>query len=67
MKHKDEALDKFIHWRTLIENQTGLKLKKFRTDNGLEYFSGEFGRYCSSVGIARYHTVRKTTQQNGLA
>lgn len=37
LKTKNEALDKFKQWLTLSENQTGRRLKKLRTDNGLEY------------------------------
>ena len=36
LKHKDEALEKFKDWAVLIENPTGKKLKRLRTDNGLE-------------------------------
>ena len=43
LKHKSKALDKFKEWHRLLENQAGLKLKKVRTNNGLEYFSKEFG------------------------
>ncbi|KAL0321780.1 UNVERIFIED_CONTAM: Retrovirus-related Pol polyprotein from transposon TNT 1-94 [Sesamum calycinum] len=34
MKHKSEAFEKFRNWKTLVENQTGQKLKALRTDNG---------------------------------
>ena len=67
LKYKSEALDRFKQWHTLLENQTGRKLKKLRTDNGLEYFSSEFDDYCKSVGVARHHTIIGTPQQNGLA
>ncbi|GJT28378.1 retrovirus-related pol polyprotein from transposon TNT 1-94 [Tanacetum coccineum] len=33
MKHKSEAFEKFKHWKILIENQTGRKIKRLRTDN----------------------------------
>ena len=36
LKTKDEAFQKFVSWKTLIENQTEKKVKRLRTDNGLE-------------------------------
>ena len=37
LKSKDEAFDKFVEWKTLVENQIGKKKKGLRTDNGLEF------------------------------
>lgn len=37
LKNKSEAPDKFKQWLLFVENQTGRKLKKLRTDNGLEF------------------------------
>ncbi|KAJ4716980.1 Retrovirus-related Pol polyprotein from transposon TNT 1-94 [Melia azedarach] len=34
MKHKSEAFKKFRQWKALVENQTGKKIKRLRTDNG---------------------------------
>ncbi|GJR12409.1 retrovirus-related pol polyprotein from transposon TNT 1-94 [Tanacetum coccineum] len=51
MKHKSEAFEKFKHWKILIENQTGRKIKRLRTDNGLEFCSREFEAFCRDEGI----------------
>ena len=67
MRHKSEAFSKFREWKTLVENQTGKKVKRLRTDNGLEFCSSEFDGFCRDEGIARHHTVRYTPQQNGVA
>ncbi|GJW84274.1 retrovirus-related pol polyprotein from transposon TNT 1-94 [Tanacetum coccineum] len=67
MKHKSEVFDKFKHWKILIENQTGRKIKRLRTDNCLEFCSREFNDFCRDEGIARHYTVRYTPQQNGVA
>ena len=67
LKHKDQVFGKFREWKSLIENQTGLKVKKLRADNGLEFCNHEFDSYCADHGIARHRTVRLTPQQNGLA
>ena len=37
LKHKDHVFEKFKEWKSLVENQTGKKVKKLRTDNGLEF------------------------------
>ncbi|KAH9647724.1 Integrase catalytic domain-containing protein [Citrus sinensis] len=66
LKHKDQVFGKFREWKFLVENQTGLKVKKLRTDNGLEFCNQEFDGYCANHGITRHRTVRLTPQQNGL-
>ena len=67
LKNKSDSFNTFVNWKTLIENQTGKKIKMLRTDNGLEFCSDEFNRYCQDVGIRRHNTVIKTPQQNGIA
>ncbi|GJZ59552.1 retrovirus-related pol polyprotein from transposon TNT 1-94 [Tanacetum coccineum] len=67
LRHKNEAFNKFKEWKQLVENQTGRKLKKLRTDNGLEFCNQEFNNLCKESGIARHLTVAGTPQQNGLA
>ncbi|KAH9650291.1 hypothetical protein KPL70_026321 [Citrus sinensis] len=64
---KQGVFGKFREWKSLVENQTGLKVKKLRTDNGLEFCNQELDSYCADHGIARHRTVRLTPQQNGLA
>ncbi|KAJ4720887.1 Retrovirus-related Pol polyprotein from transposon TNT 1-94 [Melia azedarach] len=66
MKHKSEAFKNFRQWKALVENQTGKKIKRLRTDNGLEFCWSEFDEFCKNEGIARHHTVRDTPQQNGV-
>nr|GEZ14009.1 retrovirus-related Pol polyprotein from transposon TNT 1-94 [Tanacetum cinerariifolium] len=62
MKHKSEAFAKFKHWKILIENHTGRKIKRVRTDNDLEFCSREYNDLCKDEGIARHYTVRYTPQ-----
>ena len=66
LKHKSEAFEKFKEWTALMETQTEKRLKRLRTDNGLEFCSSDFENFCKSKGIARHRTVRHTPQQNGL-
>ena len=67
LKTQDEAFNKFLEWKSLVENQTGKKINRLRTDNGLEFCHREFDDYCAKNGIARQHTCTSTPQQNGLA
>lgn len=51
----------------MIENQTERKVKRLRTDNGLEFYNEAFDKYCVASDIARYITTPETPQQNVLA
>ena len=37
LKHKNEAFNRFKTWKNLIKNQTNKRVKRLRTNNGLEY------------------------------
>jgi len=67
LKHKSEAFLAFKEWKVMVEKQTKKKVKKLRTDNGIEFCSEEFNSYCKSEGIVRHYTVPYTPQQNGVA
>jgi len=51
----------------MIEKQKGKKVKRLRTDNGMEFCSIEFDQFYKNEGIVWYRTVRYTPQQNGVA
>ena len=67
LKQKSEVFKVFKQWKALFENQMGKKIKRLRTDNGMEFFSSEFDEFCRDEGIARHRTMRRTPQQNGVA
>lgn len=67
MRTKYESFGKFVAWKTLVENQTDRKIKRLRTDNGLEFCNTEFDSFCEQHGIARKHTYAYTPQKNGVA
>jgi len=67
LKYKSEAFSAFKEWKTMVENQTEKKVKKLRTDNGMEFCSDQFNSYCKSEGIVRHYTVPYTPQHNGVA
>ncbi len=39
LKVKGKVFDKFKEYKTLVENQTGMKIKKIRSDNGGKFVS----------------------------
>ena len=45
---------------TLVENQTGKKIRVLRTANEGEYTSNEFLEYCSIKGMKKEYTVPHT-------
>ena len=67
MKHKSEVFEVFKRWKAMVENETGLKIKKLRSDNGGEYEDSEFKKFCYDSGIRLERTVPGTPQQNGVA
>ena len=67
LRHKNETFTMFKKFRALVENQTGRKIKKLRTDNGLEFVESDFDEFCAINGIARHKTLVGKPQQNGVA
>ena len=67
LKKKSEVLEKFLEFLALAENFTGKRLKRIRTDNGGEYTSEEFIKYCKQRGVIKQLTIPYTPQQNGVA
>jgi transposase InsO family protein len=62
LKHKNDARTAFKQGKALEKNQPGRKIKKLRTDNGLEFCNSEFNSLCADHGIARHNTVLGTPQ-----
>lgn len=67
LKAKNEVLEKFKAWKTLVERQSELKLKVFRSDNGGEFTSKLFDEVLRRDGIERQTSAPYTPQQNGVA
>ena len=60
LKNKSETFLKFKEWKILVETQVSRKVKKLRTNNGLEFLSNDFNSFCKQKGIATHRTVRYT-------
>nr|GEU72512.1 Pol polyprotein [Tanacetum cinerariifolium] len=63
---KDEAIDKFVLYKTEVENQLGKKIKVVRSDRGGEYVS-QFTELYAKHGIRHEFTASYSPQQNGIA
>ena len=57
LKHKDDVLNVFKRFVTLVENESGTKLKCLHIDNGGEYVSKAFQDFCDAKGIKRELTA----------
>ena len=67
MKKKSEVFSKLVEFKNLVENQTGKRLKRLRSDGGGEYESNQLKRFLKSNGIKHEKSIPYTPQQNGLA
>ena len=65
--YKYDVFDTFKKLKSFIEIETGKKLNCLISDNGGEYCSKEFGRYCLEHGIRREKTIPRTPQENGVS
>jgi hypothetical protein len=67
LKKKSDVFVTFKQWNVVIENQTGKKIKRLRTNNGMEFCGSEFNKFCKYEGIVRHRTVSYTSYHNGVA
>ena len=78
IKSKSEVLSKFKEYVNSVEKHTGQQIMKLnilaeddvkvlRSDNGGEYTSNNFAKFCVKKGISREFTVPYCPQQNGVA
>ena len=67
LEHKDQTFKSFKFFKAFVENQTNLKIKMLRSDNGGDYSSNEFNEFCAKYGIKRQFMIPYTPHQNGVA
>ena len=60
-------IEVFSKFKSMVERQSGRKLKVLRTDGGGEYVSKDFDRLCEKEGIVHEVVPPYTPQQNGIA
>ena len=67
LKEKTKAFECFRFYKELVENETDLKIKCLRSNNGREFTSKVFQQYCDEIGIKRQFSIAITLQKNGVA
>ena len=78
IKSKNEVLSKFMEYVNSVDKLTGRHITKLnilseedvkvlRSDNGGEYTSNSFAKFCTEKGISHQFTVPYCPQQNGVA
>jgi len=67
MKNKSKAFECFKIYKELVENETDLKIKCLRSDNGRGFTSKALQQYCDEHGRKRQFSRARTPQQNGVA
>jgi len=67
LKHKSEVFATFKKWKALVEKQSGRRVWELRFDNGDEYTSIKFKKFCEDEGISRHYTTPGDPQSNGVA
>ena len=66
IRTKDPVFSIFSDWLAMVENQSGRKLKCLRTDNGGEFKSEEFVKFCRECGIRREYTTPYNPEHNRI-
>lgn len=65
LKKKSEVSEKFLEFKNQVENETGKRIKAFRSDNGSEFCNAKMKSIMVQNGIQHQTTVPFTPQQNG--
>ena len=66
-KHKDETFQLFKDWKTMVETESGCKVKAVRVDNGTEFINQQFKDLFNATGMMWEPTVPYTPEQNSLS
>lgn len=66
LKFKSEEAQIFWKFKARVKNENGCKIQTLRSDNGKEYTSVDFNKFCEDVGIEHQLTTPYTPQQNGV-
>ena len=63
LKEKSESFEKFKIFKAMVENETYMKIKCLRSENGGVFTSNEFIEFCEIHG---QFSAAKTPQKNGF-
>lgn len=64
---KDEAYNSYKEWVTRAERQSGLKIRRFHSDNAKEYTSKDFQALHKDMGVLGTYSSPYTPAQNGIS
>ncbi|GFX01236.1 retrovirus-related Pol polyprotein from transposon TNT 1-94 [Trichonephila clavipes] len=67
LKNKYEVFDIFSQFKAKYENLTDKRIKKIRTDNGLEFVNEQLDTYLANSGIFHEKTIAYNSESNGKA
>lgn len=67
IRTKDEVLEKFKHYFSMVRSKFNQSIHTLRCDNGGEYSSRAFQNFCQENGVIIDYTVPYTPEQNGKA
>ncbi|KAI3816013.1 hypothetical protein L1987_15698 [Smallanthus sonchifolius] len=67
LRTKDETSEILKSYILRVENQSNLKVKIIRCDQGTEFKNHTLNSFCESKGIERQYSAPRTPQQNGVA
>jgi len=59
LRRESEIFNCFQIFKELTENETDMKIKCLRLENGGEFVSKEFNKYCDDNGIKRHFLLLK--------
>ncbi|KAL4384369.1 hypothetical protein GQ457_15G012400 [Hibiscus cannabinus] len=62
----DEALEKFITFSKIAQNDVGQNISHIRSDHGTEFQNLGFEDFCNENGISHNFSAPRTPQQNGV-
>lgn len=65
-KRKDEVFDVCKKFKSMVERQSGCKLKELKIDDGGEYVSKDFGKFCDQEGMVHEVVPSYKLHKNGV-
>ncbi|CDR39882.1 hypothetical protein NBRC10512_000405 [Rhodotorula toruloides] len=67
LARKSDVIEAFVRFKAVVENESGRRIQRFRSDNGGEYMSRAFDDLLAEHGITRELPPPYSPQSNGVA